>query len=383
MKICAIICEYNPFHNGHLYQLNEARKQSGADAVVCIMSGNFVQRGEAAVLDKHIRAGHAALAGVDAVIGLPTVFATSPAEIFAKGAIKLLSAIPGVKALSFGCECGAAEDFFHAARTLEAEPEAVTEQIKASMKNGASYASARAKAWETIGHIQKEFLASPNCILGIEYARALLHADSDVEIFPVKRRGSGYSETKLYGDYPSATALRAAIARNEAVSGIPDYVRETLPESSENCLEAIEKFALLERSAEEIKSVLDCREGLENALKKAAEKNTDDIATALTSKRYTTSRIRRILLHNLLNISETFIRECLSSPLYLELLAVKKEGKDVLSALGESTLPLLIRAGDSEKLTGTARECFQKEKFSDSVFRIVRGLAPRRNDLFV
>lgn len=111
MKICAIICEYNPFHNGHFYQLDAAKKKSGADAVVCFMSGNFVQRGEAAVLEKYIRAKHAVLAGADAVVELPVVFSSAPAELFAKGAIKLISSVPEITALSFGCESGD-EDIF-------------------------------------------------------------------------------------------------------------------------------------------------------------------------------------------------------------------------------------------------------------------------------
>ena len=165
MKICAIICEYNPFHNGHLYQLREAKRISGADALLCIMSGNFVQRGEAAIMDKFTRAKHAVQAGADVVIELPTLFATSNAELFAKGAIHLLSSIPDVSILCFGCENSNKETLIQTAEKLNNEPKDVSKKIKEYVGNGLSYAKARAKAWD--GQIPLELLTSPNNILGI------------------------------------------------------------------------------------------------------------------------------------------------------------------------------------------------------------------------
>ena len=129
MKICAVICEYNPFHNGHLYQLREAKKYSQADALLCIMSGNFVQRGEAAIVDKFTRAKHAVLGGADAVIELPTIFATSNAELFAKGAISILSSIPAVSTLCFGAETNNTAAFLQAAALFNAEPEEISQEI--------------------------------------------------------------------------------------------------------------------------------------------------------------------------------------------------------------------------------------------------------------
>ena len=133
MKICAIICEYNPFHNGHEYLIKEAKRRSDADAVLCLMSGNFVQRGSVAVLPKRNRAIHAVKCGADAVIELPTVFATSNAEIFASGAISLLSKIPEVTCLAFGAELGEKEPFLQAAAALLKEPEAVSKTVKTLM----------------------------------------------------------------------------------------------------------------------------------------------------------------------------------------------------------------------------------------------------------
>ena len=141
-------CEYNPFHFGHLYQLEEAKRLSGCDAVVCVMSGSFVQRGEAAVCGRYERARHAVLSGADAVLELPAVFSTSSAELFARGAVKLLASLPGFSCLCFGAESGTPEQFAEAARALDEEPECVSEEIGRRLREGESFVRARASAWK-------------------------------------------------------------------------------------------------------------------------------------------------------------------------------------------------------------------------------------------
>lgn len=268
MKICAIICEYNPFHNGHLYQLREAKRRSGADALLCVMSGNFVQRGEAAIMDKYTRAKHAVSAGADIVVELPTVFATSNAELFAKGAISLISSVPEVSHLCFGAETANKTAFLLAAKYLNNEPKEVSEKIKAAVSEGVSYAKARAQAWA--GFIPFELLCSPNNILGLEYTRALLEYGADIEILPVTRIGGGYNDGELKDAYSSASAIRTALKNGESLSEhLPAFVLDDLPKKLEAHLDALEKYALLTRSKAEIASVCDCTEGLENALKKS------------------------------------------------------------------------------------------------------------------
>ena len=209
MKICAIICEYNPLHNGHLYHISEARARSGADAVVCVMSGNFVQRGESAVMDKYTRARHAVWAGADAVIELPTVFATSNAEIFAKGAVHIISSIPACNTLCFGAEIADKLAFKSAARYLLNEPAEVSAQIKTALSEGASYAKARAQAYA--GFIPFDLLGSPNNILGLEYTKAILEKNAPIDILPIQRTGAGYLDTNLQENFSSASAIRNAI----------------------------------------------------------------------------------------------------------------------------------------------------------------------------
>ena len=377
MKICAIICEYNPFHNGHLYQLREAKRLSGADALLCIMSGNFVQRGEAAIMDKYTRAKHAVLAGADIVIELPTIFATSNAELFAKGAISILSTIPNVDTLCFGAENANKTAFYLAARYLNDESEEVSQKIKETVATGVSYAKARAQAWA--GFIPLDLLSSPNNILGLEYTRALLAGHSSIQILPIERIGSGYNDDALQENYSSASAIRSAIKDgNKFANNLPDFVARDLPKILESCLDTLEKYALISRSTQEIASVCDCTEGLENALKKAAL-HKETLVDSLTSARYTSSRIRRIALQNLLNIPETLIRESLFAPLYLHVLAAKKDRKDVLSSLSQASVPVIIRAHDEDKLDGVSKECFAVDNYAEQVYSLLYNYPTSKN----
>ncbi len=369
MKICGIICEYNPFHNGHLYQLRKARELSQADALLCVMSGNFVQRGEAAIMDKYTRARHAIQAGADIVVELPTVFATSNAELFAKGAIKILSSIPSVSTLCFGAENAEKTAFLLAARYLNNEPLEVSEKIKAEIANGISYAKARANAWA--GFIPFDLLYSPNNILGLEYTKAILSSKSNINILPIQRIGSQYKDSALQENYSSASAIRKAITLGENFSlNLPSYVSKDLPKKLENALDCLEKYAILNCSTKEIASISDCTEGLENAFKKAAEEK-ETLSDILTSPRYTSSRIRRIALQNLLNVKETLIRESLNAPLYLRILAAKKERSDVLSAISDSTFPIIARAHDENALQDVAKQCFEVDAFAEKVYKLL------------
>lgn len=370
MKICAIICEYNPFHNGHLHHIRTAKALSNADELVCVMSGNFVQRGEAAILEKSIRARHALLAGASAVVELPSVFSTSNAELFAKGSIKLLAAIPNVTHLCFGAENADKQDFLTAARLLNDEPTEVSQKIKELTATGVSYAKARAEAFAP--YIKSDLLTKPNNLLGLEYTRAILTANAKIEILPIQRMGSGYNETKTQENYSSATSLRAALEkgeRNELLSNLPKYVFDDLVSAKRIDLSSLEKYAILAKTKEEIAAVCDCTEGLENAFKRAVEKNLS-LEQALTSARYTTARIRRIALQNLLNISEKLIRNALSSPLYLRLLAIDKNKSELLSTLGKADFPLVVKNADGKKLTEIAKEVFLKENFADKIYAI-------------
>ncbi len=369
MKICAVICEYNPFHNGHLYQLKEAKRLSGADAILCIMSGNFVQRGEAAIVDKFTRAKHAVLGGADIVIELPTVFATSNAELFAKGAVSILSAIPSVTTLCFGAESADKTAFLETAKLLNDEPIEVSQKIKELSAQGISFAKARAIAWQEV--TTTNLLTSPNNILGVEYTRAILERSASIDILPIARVGGGYNDCDLQEEFSSASAIRTAITQqNNFDNALPEFVKADLPLKLTDKLDVLEKYAILSRSTNEIASVCDCTEGLENAFKKAVTQE-ESLVDSLTSARYTSSRIRRIALQNLLKIEEDFIREALQTPLYLRVLGIKKASTEVLSAISSTSLPIIARAHDEEVLSGVAKQCYDIDCFAESVHKLL------------
>ena len=381
MKICAIICEYNPFHNGHLYQLQTARELSGADAVLCIMSGNFVQRGDSAIMDKYTRAKHAVMAGADIVIELPTLFATSNAELFARGAIHILSSIPAVKTLCFGAENADKLAFYSAGRYLLNEPQEVSTLIKQAMDTGISYAKARTQAFA--GFIPLDLLQSPNNILGLEYTKAILAKNTDIDILPIQRKGCAYSDNDLQDNFSSASALRYAIQNGQDLgNNTPNFVLPDLPSAIDCNLEKLEKYALLAKSASEIAKVCDCTEGLENALKRVATSNQPLVKT-LTSSRYTASRIRRIALQNLLNITQELIGECLQAPLYLRALGANKARSDILSALSENPFPVLARAHDDNHLSPTAKKCLEIDTFAESVYNLLYPQVKQEKNIFI
>lgn len=381
MKICAIICEYNPFHNGHLYQLALARERSNADAILCIMSGNFVQRGEGAIMDKYTRAKHAILAGADAVIELPTLFATSNAELFAKGAIHLLKSIPEVSTLCFGAENADADCFMRAAALLNNEPHDVSQKIKEFTAQGMSYAKARAEAWRA--YIPEEFLTAPNNVLGLEYTKAILATNANIQILPIRRIGGNYKDETLQKNYSSASAIRNAIqSKHSFADNLPSFIQEDIPASLENQLEILEKYAILANSTESIKQVCDCTEGLENAFKRAAEQSASFVES-LTSARYTSSRIRRIALQNLLQINEKLIRDSLSCDLYLRILAIKKENGSLLSVLGKAKFPLLIRGKDENKLSDNAKTCLAVDYFAEKIYTLLYPNTKDKEHIFL
>ena len=373
MKICAIICEYNPFHNGHKYLIDEARRQSNADAVLCIMSGNFTQRGEAAVLEKHLRAKHAVLCGADIVIELPTVFATSNAEIFAKGAISLLSKIPAVTHLAFGAEFADKQVFLQAANALLDEPQSVSSTIKSLTKKGVGYAEAVATARSQVA--DERLFSSPNNILGIEYTKAILSTKSDIEILPVQRLGAGYHDEYAKDDFASATAIRKAMRESDLANitaFLPTEVANDLSTASEVNLDAFEKLAILRESPENLAKVLDCTEGLENAFIKAAS-GSISLEEALTSPRYTAARIRRIALQNLLNIRKDLVIECLENDLYLHPLAYKQDRTEILSTLSKATIPFLAAGTQKSKLNATATKCLAIDETAEKMYAALTG----------
>ena len=370
MKFCAVICEYNPFHNGHLYQLNKIREESGCDKILCLMSGNFTQRGEAALFSKYERARHAVENGADVVLELPTAFAVAPAEIFAEGAISLIAAIPSVTTLAFGCESGTKEEFRAAAEATLSESNEFKALMKENMKDGTSYVKARTDAVLALkSDIDEALLTNPNNILGLEYCRALLNRGSAISPLPIPRVGGGYADTSILSDFSSATALRGALLlekppKKALKRNLPRNVYEDIEDWKPCPFEPAVLTALLTAPAGEIADCTDCSEGLENRLQAMTRSNPEYHAMLkkTVSKRYTLSRLKRILCQNFLGLKLKDVREYLASPLYLNVLAAeKKDGENILSALSDSSLPLLVRKSDTLPLKKDALACFETD----------------------
>ena len=363
MKICAIICEFNPFHNGHQYLINEARKFSGCDYLLCIMSGSFTQRGEIAMLDKYERARHAISGGADCVIELPTPFAISPAEIFAEGAIKILSAIPEVSHIAFGCE-NAKFDFLNAAKKLSSESEEFKKELGENLSAGLSYIKSYALAAEKVLGID---ISKPNTILGLEYAKAILKLKANIEILPIARKGADYNDSALHENFSSASAIRGDISNPLVKSNVPSFVTfEGVSDLEE--YKRLARLALFETN--DFKDICGIGEGLENRLKSLEYLPYDKLLTEATTSRYSTSRIRRILCANLLKIKNSEIRSYLSEDLYIKVLAVKKASAEVLSKISKAEYPV-VSDGNGKNLKGAALSCFEKDAYSYSLFNFI------------
>lgn len=335
MKILAIICEFNPLHNGHEYLIRRAREESGADAVLCIMSGCFTQRGEMCRNDKYTRAKHAILSGADAVIELPAPFAVAPAEIFARGAIKMLTAIPQVSALAFGYECGNKQDFINAARILNEESEIFRATLENSLNSGESYIKSYCAAFSACG-ADGQFISSPNNILAVEYVKALFNSSETVDILPIQRIGADFNDGQLYGNFSSASGIRAN-AENPAVKeNMPfhSYADFTSVKDNSGRFERLAADWLYLCDKDNLKRVYGCTEGLENRLKALSFGNSfDKIVELGATKRYSKARIRRILTANLLNLYSDEAEKMLSVDLPLKILAVKRERANELLPL--------------------------------------------------
>ncbi|MED9806400.1 MAG: nucleotidyltransferase family protein [Lachnospiraceae bacterium] len=395
MKTVGIIAEYNPFHNGHLYQLKKAKEITGADFAVVVMSGDFTQRGTPAVFDKYTRCRLSLLAGADLCIELPVVYATASAELFAKGAVSLLSAL-GVDALCFGSECGEIAPLREIASLLFAEPPAYKEALNKALKEGLSFPSARAVAVRKCAHAgslsgadaaASDVLASPNNILGIEYLKALLALEKNGQHAPVpytiKREGDGYlSHTLSEESFCSAMALRKGIAEEN-----PDllrYVPESIwQEFSDTCqtksalcaddFSGMLFYKLLSEKNSGYDSYLDVSSDLSDKIRKNLGTFTTFSAfceNSLKSKDITLTRVYRSLLHILLSIKK---EDLPAAAPYARILGFREASFEVFGCLSKENIPLLSRLKDaSSLLSPEALSCLSKDIFAAQLYEHVR-----------
>ncbi len=341
MKTVGIICEYNPFHLGHKKQFDLIRRELGEDAaIVCLMSGNFVQRGAPAIFDKSLRSRAAILSGADLVLELPVQYALSSAEGFAAGGVKILSGFCDY--LCFGCETGNSESLMETAKAL-LSPD-FSEALREHLNKGLSFPAARQAALGKKGAL----LQNPNDILAVEYCKAILSQGSSMQILPIARQGS-YHDTEADAENPSATAVRALIANaHDWKSCVPKTAWEVFDGAVVHTLAAGERAILAKlrsMTEEEFEALPYGSEGLWRKLMHACRScaSLEEIIAATKSKRYTRTRLDRMIMCAYLGIT----KECLESPVpYTRVLAFNDTGRTVLKKsrefgafphIGEST----------------------------------------------
>ena len=389
MKTAAVIAEYNPFHKGHEYHLLKTRAMAEADYIIVIMSGDFVQRGAPALMNKYLRAKMALAGGADVVIELPSRYALSSAEGFAEGAVSLIDRLHVVDLLSFGSECGnAAQLSYYAKRllTLEQDPE-YRKALTSYQKQGLSYPAAVQNAMQDPSG---STMSLPNNILGIEYCKSLIRRHSFITPVSILRNGEGYHSPQLSADsgsYSSASALRkAAVAHEDSldlllrdtvfVSQIPAQVLpiwKSDPEIHYGISEAdfslLLHYKLLSDQADGYSCFQDCSEDLSLKIKKYLPEYRDftDFCQLLKSRDLTYTRISRVLMHILLDLrkNEAFLKDsdaCLQIP-YARLLGFRKSASPLLNRIRkESGIPLIAKPADaSSLLSGDGLSLFKED----------------------
>lgn len=357
-KVLGIIAEYNPFHNGHLHHLQNSLKLTNADYTIAIITGNFTQRGSTSLIDKWSKAEIALKNGIDLVIELPLLYSISSAENFAEGAIKILSSLNVVDYLSFGAETDDIATLNVIADTLYREPKEYKNILSHELSKGLSYPKARENALLMYLQDIRRFtnvLSTPNNILGIEYLKALKKFKIPIMPVAIKRFDVGYNDTTYTENIASATAIRNIVKNNSL-----DILKKVVPENSfstilENIkighvlpdLSTFEKqiiYNLRSMSIEEIANLPDVSEGLEYAIKNAANSCNSivEFLSIIKSKRYTSTRLQRILLYSLLNITKKDMQISRKTIPYIRVLGFNERGRYIISEVARQNPKLEI-----------------------------------------
>lgn len=354
--ILGIVSEYNPFHNGHLMHLQKSKELTHTDFTIAVMSGNFVQRGDTSIVDKWTKAEMALKSGVDLVIELPTLYAISSAENFADGAIKILNSLGIVDYVSFGSEIGEITPLDDVASVLYKEPKEFSSLITRQLRSGLSYPKARELAIQMyFGSSQKyiDVLENPNNILGIEYLKSLKRLKSPITPITLKRKYSDYNSNDIKSGIASATAIRTMLQKGKNIHYVVPYETYELLEEKKKYGQIIPSLSIFSKeiiytlrkmTLSEIATLPDVSEGLENKIKAAVNtsNNLEELILKIKSKRYTQSRIQRILLYALLNISEKDITMSKKQMPYIRVLGFNKNGKKIISAIANQNPKLQI-----------------------------------------
>ena len=393
MKTVGLITEYNPFHNGHAYHIEKAKMLTGADRVIVVMSGDFVQRGAPAVMPKHLRTESALLSGASLIIELPVCFATGSAEYFAQGSISLLNRLGCIDSICFGSECGDLHLLKEIAQILADEPIEYQTALKQALKEGASFPAARQKALNIYSDKYSEILALPNNILGIEYLKALAKIHSKMEPFTIKRIGAGYHDMDIDGQFSSATAIRSDIYQladvNSSSESIPlTHIQTQVPSSCHELMKKnyqtrypvksddfslLLKAKLLSETADSLSHYLDMSPELANRILRLRNDylSFEQFCDLLKTKELTRSRISRSFIHVLLGITNDWLTAMKAPVPYARILGFRKDHADLLGILKQTSVIPLITSPARAVLADTARQMLELDIYASDLYESV------------
>lgn len=373
-NVLGIVAEYNPFHNGHMHHLIESKNLTNSDYTISVMSGNFTQRGDVSIIDKWSRAQMAIENGVDLVIELPTIYAISSAENFASGAIKLLDSLGIVDFVSFGSECNNISILSEVTDVLTNEPPEYKTLLTHELSRGVSFPKARERALMMyLNDIRKyaNILSSSNNILGIEYLKALDKQNSKIQPITIKREGSAYNDDSipLNSKFASATSIRN-LCHSHDISILKNFMPESSFSILKDCLEnghivrnisEFDKliiFTLRKMSTDEIADLPDVSEGLEFAIKSAVNQcnTTAELLSIINTKRYTQTRLKRILLYALLGITKKDMQISKSIKPYIRILGFNDKGRELISEISKHNRKLTIISSVKKFMDGNSNK---------------------------
>lgn len=377
MSVFAIVSEYNPFHNGHKYQIQQA-KALGASHIIAIMSGNFVQRGDVAIMDKHTRANCALMNGIDLVIELPTPYAVSCAQTFAKRSVYIADSLNCVDKLCFGSESGNIDELILASNIANSEE--VEAEIKNQLSLGVSYPKALSMSIKkNYSDINPLIFSSPNNILALEYINALKEYNSSIAPITVKRSVK-HDSKEIEDDIASASFIREMMYNRdkEYLNYIPSntrkiideaFIRNTAPAQLQNLERAI-LYKLRISDKEQLSKIPDISEGLENRILEYVKTVTslNSLLDSVKTKRYTYVRIKRIILSAFLELTQDIQQ---TKPTYVKVLGFNDKGLELLSIIkSKSKLPIIVRCNDVKHLSDTAKYLYNFESKATDIYSL-------------
>ena len=383
MKILGITAEYNPFHNGHRYHLEKSRELTGADYVIAVMSGDFTQRGEAAIMDKWERSRLAVENGIDIVFELPFVFACCRAEKFAAGAVDILAGL-GATHISFGSESGNLDRLGTLVTRLRQRHREIDCKRQLLMKQGSSYArSFQAAAGEVLGEEAASLMLSPNNILAIEYMNRITEKEYAIEPVTVERYGSGYFDRNQGAGIAGATAVRKLAESgnpDEASEYVPDNVFRAMSEAAVNRSECEERAfqliraEIIKNSTSSLSTIYCMGEGLENKLKKEIIRagSLQELVSSVVSRRYTEAAVRRLMVYILMGIRERDPQKLL----YGRVLAAGAKGRELIRAMkrqGISRIPVITNINKETDICEGVYDTLRYDLLASDMYNLICG----------